>query len=107
MVLGPIRQEVLSGYSQPARFARLRDKLSFFPNEPILDQDYVRAAEFHNRCRKQGIQGSHTDFLICACAVRLGASIYTKDQDFLKFRKILPIMLFQDSGKDSFDLPAE
>lgn len=94
VMLGPIRQEVLSGYSQPARFRRLRDKLRYFSNEPIVDTDYVRAAELHNACRKKGIQGSHTDFLICACAVRLEASIYTTDRDFERFRAVLPIALY-------------
>ena len=94
VLLGPIRQEVLSGYSQPAQFARLREKLSYFQNEPIVDEDYLRAAAFHNKCRRHGIQGSHTDFLICACAVRLGASIFTEDHDFLQFGAILPIALY-------------
>ena len=94
VLLGPIRQELLSGYSQPAQFERLRDKLSYFENEPIADEDYLRAAEFHNQCRRRGIQGSHTDFLICACAFRLGASIYTKDHDFLQFFSILPISMY-------------
>ncbi|MFH1981421.1 MAG: hypothetical protein ABIL58_06240 [Pseudomonadota bacterium] len=66
----------------------------------IVDDDYIRGAEFHNSCRKQGIQGPHTDFLICACAHRLGASIYTKDQDFQEFSTILPISLFQAGGEN-------
>lgn len=105
VLLGPIRQEVLSGYSQPARFQRLRDKLGYFPNEPIFDEDYVQAAEFHNNCRIQGIQGSHTDFLICACAFRLGASIYTRDQDFQHFRAALPITLYPAAEDQKSDHP--
>jgi hypothetical protein len=42
--------------------------LSHFENEPILDDDYVQAAQFHNIFRRAGIQGSHPDFLICSCA---------------------------------------
>jgi len=98
ILLGPIRQEVLSGYSEESRFARLRSKLAYFENEPILDEDYVQAARFHNDCRRQGIQGSHTDFLICACAVRLRALIYTKDEDFRRYRGVLPISLYEEGG---------
>jgi hypothetical protein len=28
------------------------------------------AAQFFNLCRSRGIQGSNTDFLICACSVK-------------------------------------
>lgn len=96
ILLGPIRQELLSGYSEKEKFELLREKLSYFENEPVQDEDYIRAAEFHNTCRLNGIQGSHTDFLICACAVRLEASIYTKDNDFERFRRVLPITLYQE-----------
>ena len=95
VLLGPIRQEVLSGFSDPEHFERLREKLNYFESEPILDEDYVRAAEFNNNCRRRGIQGSHTDFLICACACRLGALVYTNDRDFKHFSKVLPISLYE------------
>ncbi|OQX20610.1 MAG: twitching motility protein PilT [Desulfobulbaceae bacterium A2] len=95
LLLGPIRQEVLSGYSEKAKFEKLRNTLSHFDNEPVLDEDYIRAAEFHNTCRRQGIQGSHTDFLICSCAYRLKALIYTKDDDFHLYHSALPVSLYQ------------
>ena len=40
LIIGPIRQEILSGYSDLRKFKRLKDKLSFFENTPILDIDY-------------------------------------------------------------------
>lgn len=96
VLLGPIRQEILSGYSEDDKFERLRRQLSYFENEPILDNDYVRAAQYHNSCRGKGIQGSHTDFLICSCAFRLQASIYTRDGDFQHYSGVLPISLYQE-----------
>jgi len=98
LLLGPIRQEILSGYSEHAHFERLQSKLSFFENQPILDGDYVRAAEYHNTCRRRGIQGSHTDYLICSCASRLQASIYTRDKDFQHYAGVLPISLYEERG---------
>ncbi len=50
-IIGPIRQEILSGYSNKNRYDRLRKKLSYFPNVPILDLDYEAAAEYSNFCR--------------------------------------------------------
>lgn len=92
-IIGAIRQELLSGYTDKNRFDRLRQKLIHFPNEPILDADYESAAEYANLCRAKGIQGSHTDFLICAVAIRAGFQIYTTDKDFQHYAKHLPIAL--------------
>lgn len=94
-MMGPIRQELLSGYSDLVSYERLRSKLLYFPNEPVIDSDYEAAAEYSNLCRKKGVQGSHTDFLICAVSVRLEMSIYTTDKDFLGYQKHLPVILHQ------------
>jgi len=94
-MLGPIKQEVLSGYSDQSKFGKLNDKLKYFENTPIIDQDYIQAAMFSNTCRAKGIQGSHIDFLICAVAYRLKSEILTTDKDFSYFVKHIPIQLFE------------
>lgn len=96
-IIGPIRQEVLSGYSDFSRYEKLRNKLQSFPNEQVVDSDYESAAEYSNLCRKKGIQGSHTDFLICAVSHRLKMKIYTNDKDFIHYSNYLPISLHQES----------
>ena len=53
------------------------------------------AAEFFNTCRSNGIQGSNTDFLLCAAATRRGYSIFTTDPDFENFRVHIPILLLE------------
>jgi hypothetical protein len=93
-ILGPIRQEILSGYSDRSKFEKLNSKLQYFENTPILDEDYVQAAAFSNLCRSKGIQGSHIDFLICAAGYRLEAEIFTTDNDFIHYGKHIPIRLF-------------
>ena len=92
-IIGPIRQELLSGYTDKNSFERLRLKIKYFPNEPIIDADYESAAEYSNFCRSKGIQGSHTDFLICAISMRAKFHIYTTDKDFQNYSKYLPISL--------------
>jgi hypothetical protein len=92
-MIGPIRQELLSGIRSKAQFKKLRKHLESFPDLPIHTQHYVTAAKFFNLCRSQGIQGSNTDFLICALAVRDKFSIYTTDRDFVQFSKHIPIAL--------------
>jgi len=96
-IIGPIRQEVLSGYSNIKQYNKLKDKLMYFPNEFILDGDYLSAARFSNICRQEGIQGSHIDFLICAVADRLKMSIFTCDKDFLYFSQAIPVSLYLKS----------
>ncbi len=93
VMIGSVRQEVLSGISDKMMFEDLKDKLSSFPDIPINTKDYETAAEFFNVCRKNGIQGSHIDFLICAIAHNNDLLIYTTDQDFNHFAKHLPINL--------------
>lgn len=96
-IIGPIRQEVLSGYSNKNSFDKLRQKLKYFPNELVIDADYESAAEYSNFCRTKGVQGSHIDFLICAVAVRLKLKIFTTDNDFKLYEKHLPLTLFEKS----------
>jgi len=92
-MIGPIRQEILSGIRIESQFKKLRKHLESFPDLPILTEDYVTAAQFFNHCRSKGIQGSNTDFLICAVAVRNKFSIYTTDKDFDLFSKYIQIVL--------------
>jgi len=92
-LLGPVRQEILSGVKSPAQFRKLSESLAGFPNVPLESDDFVSAAECFNACRKKGIQGANTDFLICALSLRLGAQILTTDKDFQSFKKVLKIQL--------------
>ena len=96
-MIGPIRQEVLSGYSDKTSYEKLRSKLLYYPNEEIVDSDNEAAAEYSNVCRTKGIQGSHIDFLICAVSIRLNMKIYTTDRDFQSYSKHLPISIFDES----------
>jgi predicted nucleic acid-binding protein len=93
VIIGPIRQELLSGVANPAQFNLLRNHLRAFPDVPIATPDYEEAAAFFTRCRARGIQGSNVDFLICAVACRQELSIFTSDKDLAAFAGLLPITL--------------
>ena len=92
-LIGPIRQELLSGVPSDQQFQILREHLRPFPDLPVEMHDYEEAAAFFNRCRSKGVQGSNTDFLICAVSVRYQAPILTTDEDFIHFARVLPIQL--------------
>jgi len=93
MLLGPIRQEVLSGIRNEGAFAKLRLALRAFPDERLSAEDYERAAWCFNFCQSKGIAGSSADFLICAVALRRDVAIFTTDGDFACYARHLPIRL--------------
>lgn len=94
IMVGVIRQEILSGIQQTAQFERIRLKLGAFPDFPINTQDFETAAQFYNRCRAKGVQGSNTDFLLCAIAHRYNFTIFTMDKDFSHFKPLLDFNLY-------------
>ena len=93
-ILGPIRQEVLSGIKSKDQFFLLQDKLRAFPDLQLFEEDYEKAAESFNLCQSNGIQGSNTDFLICAVALRSNMPVYTIDNDFKYYQKFLDVSLY-------------
>ena len=93
VILGAIRQEILSGIKHQEQFEKLRDRLRAFPNLTLDEEDYELAAEYFNICRRNGVQGANTDFLICATANRRNYEIFTTDKDFINFSQYLPIIL--------------
>jgi predicted nucleic acid-binding protein len=99
LLMGPIRQELLSGLSDAGQFKKLRDRLRAFSDLSIQGSDYERAAEFSNTCRRAGVQGSHIDFLICSVAAGNGASIFTRDKDFSSYAKHIPITLHEPRAR--------
>ena len=95
VMIGPIRQELLSGISELSQFRKLKDKLSSFDDLPLLSDYFIKAAEFSNICRKKGVQGSTTHFLICAISNIQKLEIFTEDNDFLNYKTYLPIHIYK------------
>src|SRR5213076_3276592 len=84
---GVVRMEILSGLPIRADFLRIRAELRKWDDFPIEREDFEFAAESLTRCRFKGIQGSLTDFLLCALAERHDMPIFTTDKDFTHFAK--------------------
>jgi predicted nucleic acid-binding protein len=90
-LIGPVRQELLSGIREPAQYERIRGFMRSFPDEAIFTEDYEHAARCFNQCRSRGITGSGTDFLICAVALDRDWQIMTTDADFRGYAKVLSL----------------
>jgi predicted nucleic acid-binding protein len=95
VIIGPIRQELLSGISSKAQYELLMKKLRAFEDLPLTTADYETAAGFYNTCKKRGIQGSAIDFLICAAAYNNRLALFTLDKDFTRLAPHTAIRLFQ------------
>jgi len=94
ILIGPVRQELLSGISNKTVFQDLMLKLNGFNNYEVQLADHDLAAEYYNICLGHGIQGSQTDYLICAVAYRYNSEIFTEDKDFNYYKEYLPIKLY-------------
>lgn len=94
VLVGPIRQEVLSGIREKQVFSALQESLSEFRSLEILPGDYDQAARFFNVCRSQGITGTSVDLLLCATAFRYEIPIFTTDPDFPQYARHVPIRLY-------------
>ena len=90
---GPVRQELLSGIKSEKQFETLKKHLRAFKDLNIEPVDYEMAAQYFNTARQKGIQGSNTDFLLCAIATRNRMPIFTADNDFINFQSVIPIEL--------------
>jgi predicted nucleic acid-binding protein len=93
-LIGPIRQELLSGLKDLRQFALLEQRLECFPDARVESLDYVEAAGYFNLLRKKGISGTGIDLLICAVAARSNWPIFTVDLDFTRYASHLPIRLY-------------
>ena len=94
-MLGPVRQELLSGVKTQKQFETLQQILSVFSDEPLRIQDYEQAAKNFNQCRQGGVQGSNTDFLICAVSMSREWPIYSLDKDFEQYKNHLALKLYR------------
>lgn len=99
VMIGPIRQEILSGISDENTFRKLKEALKAFPDFEITTDDYEQAAAYYNICRSNGIQGSHTDYLICSVAHNNDFLIFTLDKDFKNYRNYIDIELIDMIGE--------
>ena len=89
VIVGPIRQEVLSGIKDAAQFAKLRAALAAFHDEPLTTSHYEEAARLFNLCRSRGVECGATDILICTIAAQMKWSILTNDQGLMRCIQVL------------------
>ncbi len=95
VLIGAIRQELLSGIKAQTQFDTLKARLMAFDDIALTLQDYELAAQSFNTCRTNGVQGSNTDFLICAAAINHKLPVFTLDRDFEMYRQWLDFGVYR------------
>lgn len=100
VMLGAVRQELLSGIKLDKDYDTLKESLRAFEDYNVQAEDYEHAAKLFNRCRRKGIQGANVDFLLCSIAERNEFSIFTTDDDFKLFSKHIKIELHKIRAHD-------
>lgn len=93
VLLGIVRQELLTGVTSPQTFEAMRQRLHDFDDLPPDVDDYERAASAANECARHGVSSTTADMLICAVATGRELPILTLDRDFEHYAKHLPIRL--------------
>jgi predicted nucleic acid-binding protein len=88
-IIGPIRQEVLSGIKDLAQFEKLRTALNAFPDEDLTTSHYEEAARLFNISRSRGVVCGSTDILTCAVASQRHWTILTYDQGLMRCMEVL------------------
>lgn len=93
VMLGAIRQEILSRVKLKEQFRELRNRLRAFEDLGVDTVDYENAAACYNECRGKGIQGSDTDFLLCAVSLRRDLPIFSDDGHFDHYARAIGVKL--------------
>jgi hypothetical protein len=94
ILLGVVRQELLTGMASQVAFDTVRQQLHDFDDMPPDIDDYERAAGSANACALHGISASIADMLICSVAAGRDLPILTTDSDFKRYARHLPIKLY-------------
>ncbi len=93
LMLGAIRQELLSGLRLPERWNTVVQWIDDLVHALATRVDHDHAARYHNRCAEHGVAATNYDMLICAMADRLKLPIFTMDADFVCYARCLNIAL--------------
>jgi hypothetical protein len=93
VLLGIVRQELLTGLPSDESFEPLRQRLEGFDDLAPDTEDYERAARLANQCARKGVAATTVDMLICAVASGRDLPVLTTDADFQDYARHLLVRL--------------
>ena len=95
-MIGPIRQEILTGIKEYNKFLVLKEYMQAFEDEPISTEMYEFGAKIANDCMRNGIAISTVDATIVSVIATHGFEIYTNDQDFMRYKTVIQFNQYQE-----------
>ena len=85
---GIVLQELLQGFTGPKAGPQIVKRFATLPFLLPDRDDYVRAAELHNRCRRRGIAIGTIDALLARLCIRHKLTMLTTDEDFGRIAEV-------------------
>lgn len=95
---GLVLQEILQGFSGPKAREQIIDRFSAVPLLVPDRDDYIRAAELRDDCRRAGVQVGTIDALLARLCIRHGLTLLTTDGDFRHIARHCPLKLWNAAG---------
>jgi predicted nucleic acid-binding protein len=89
VMIGPIRQELLSAIKEEAQFQKLKAALDAYRDEGLETKDFEEAARLYNLCRSRGMECGPFDILMCAVAWLRGWKVLTNDVSMTRCLEVI------------------
>jgi len=96
LTTGLVLQELLQGFAGPKARDQILDRFSAVPLLIPDRDDYVRAAELRNRCRRSGVQIGTIDALLAQLCIRHDRTMLTSDNDFKHIAGYCALKIWQE-----------
>jgi len=94
IVTGLVLQELLQGFNRPKAYRQIIEYFSVLPLIVPEREDYIKAADLRNLCRKKGIQAGTIDALLASLCIERDIQILTTDKDFSQIARISPLKVW-------------
>lgn len=98
---GVVLQELLQGFAKPKAHKQIIRRFSSIPLLVADRDDYIQAAEWRNKCRRNGVQAGTIDALLAQLCIRYELTMLTLDHDFHHMADIIPLSLWQAEPDES------
>jgi predicted nucleic acid-binding protein len=105
VLLGLIRQELLTGIRSAGHFRRVMRELRAYDDFPISVSTHERAAEMANACMSRGFIATTIDVLICAVARIEGFAVFSSDSDIERICNLLSVPVHMSRKFDGLSTP--
>ena len=85
---GIVLQELLQGFAGPKAGPQIIKRFATLPFLLPDREDYIRAADLHNGCRRRGIAIATIDALLARLCIRHKLTMLTTDEDFARITEV-------------------